>query len=170
MVIVSCPSKSPVVEPFAGWSWIMVVQTGSAELLFGHTDALGQVTEPQIPQRIGMDGLGHLTGKLLGNFAPIATRQIVGGKKLRDSGHIDTIKTGPHDRRAGHPEMNLASPSTSSNLLSQNIQGGSSNNGILDQENSLSFHDFGHWSVFTSSSLLTGAAFDEGSADVAVAE
>ena len=49
MVIVSCPSKSLIVEPFAGWSWIMVVQAGLAELVFGHTDALGQVTDPQIP-------------------------------------------------------------------------------------------------------------------------
>ena len=170
MVVISSPSKGLAVETLSSGGRITVVQAGLTELVFGYTDALGQGAKREVLQRIGTDSIGHLAGKFIWNFAPIGTRQIGGGKEFRDRGHINAVKTGPHDRGAGHADVNFAGSSAGFDLLSQDVQSGGSDDGILDQEDAFALHYLRHRCVFSSGSVLTGTAFDECSADVAVAK
>ena len=49
MVVVFSSPAGSAVEAFSGGGGVMVIQAGLAELVFGHTDALGEGVERKIP-------------------------------------------------------------------------------------------------------------------------
>ena len=92
-------------------------------------------------------------------------------EKLADGGHVDAVKAGRDDRRAGDADVNFPRPADLPDPLQQGLQSRAADDRVFDQQHPLAFEHFAQRRVLRFGlAVAVAAALDERPPAVAVAD
>lgn len=159
--------EGQLVEGATGVGGIFLIDAGLAEVIGGHADGAGNGADGEVAEGIGSECVRHFLFDFGGE---VGSGHEVGGEQFADGAHVDAVEAGSDDRRAGDTNVDFAGAAFLAELVDEGFHRRRADDGVLDEQNAFAFQDLRQGGVFDAGFVGAVAAFDEGAADVAVAE